>query len=277
MAATNVKKVRDLGGLSFQVREVLSAIIWGYGSGAPDATNGAGSAGVGALFVDVTNATLYKNAGTKATPSWNAVGTVAAGEITLAEGSILQGNASGVAAALAAGGSGKILVGDGTDLASVAVSGDVTLAANGAVTIANDAVEAAMVAADQLTAEHADQLADDATTFGLPVLLSIAGTGGADGSVDITLDEKVEVIDAWYVLKGDGTAGSAITLDDGTNAIVAAVDISAGSNDTQVYRAVNIDDSKSVIAASGTIGATWVSTGGDCPAFDCYVLCVKRA
>ena len=35
---------------------------------------------------------------------------------------------------------GQILVGDGTDIASVAVSGDVTLANDGAVTIADDAV-----------------------------------------------------------------------------------------------------------------------------------------
>ena len=35
---------------------------------------------------------------------------------------------------------GYILVGDGTDIASVAVSGDVTLAKDGAVTIADDAV-----------------------------------------------------------------------------------------------------------------------------------------
>lgn len=44
--------------------------------------------------------------------------------------------------------SGQILVGDGTDVASVAVSGDVTLAANGAVTIAANAVEASMLGAN---------------------------------------------------------------------------------------------------------------------------------
>ena len=40
---------------------------------------------------------------------------------------------------------GRILVGDGNDLASVAVSGDATLSAAGAVTIQAGAVETAML------------------------------------------------------------------------------------------------------------------------------------
>jgi hypothetical protein len=55
--------------------------------------------------------------------------------------------------------SGQIIVGDGTTTASVAVSGDATLAANGALTIANDAVTNAMIADD---AVDTDQIADDA-------------------------------------------------------------------------------------------------------------------
>ena len=55
--------------------------------------------------------------------------------------------------------SGHILVGDGTSYNPVAVSGDVTIASSGAITIANDAVEQAMVADD---AVGADQLASDA-------------------------------------------------------------------------------------------------------------------
>ena len=43
---------------------------------------------------------------------------------------------------------GYILVGDGTDVNSVAVSGDVTLSSAGAVTIATGAVENGMIAAD---------------------------------------------------------------------------------------------------------------------------------
>lgn len=65
----------------------------------------------------------------------------------LARGSIITGQGAGNRpTALDANDSGKILVGDGTDLNSVAVSGDATLAANGALTIANDAVSLAKMA-----------------------------------------------------------------------------------------------------------------------------------
>ena len=55
--------------------------------------------------------------------------------------------------------SGHVLVADGTNFNPVAMSGDATIAANGAITIANDAVEQAMIADD---AVGADQLASDA-------------------------------------------------------------------------------------------------------------------
>lgn len=55
----------------------------------------------------------------------------------LARGNIILGDSSGDPSALSAGGNGQILVGDGNDLASVAVSGDIALANNGAVTLAS--------------------------------------------------------------------------------------------------------------------------------------------
>ena len=55
--------------------------------------------------------------------------------------------------------SGHIMVADGTNFNPVAVSGDVTIASNGAVTIANAAVEHVMVAADAI---DSDNIADNA-------------------------------------------------------------------------------------------------------------------
>ena len=51
---------------------------------------------------------------------------------------------------------GHILVGDDTNYNPVAVSGDVTLASNGAVTIANDAVQAAMLNDDVINGQGAE-------------------------------------------------------------------------------------------------------------------------
>jgi hypothetical protein len=66
----------------------------------------------------------------------------------LNRGSILVGNASNVATPLDANDDGKILVGNGTDLNSVSVSGDCSLASSGALTIGNDKVTATKVSAE---------------------------------------------------------------------------------------------------------------------------------
>jgi hypothetical protein len=67
--------------------------------------------------------------------------------------------------------SGQIPVGNGTTLASVAVSGDATLASNGALTIANDAITSPKIAADIIqvatgSITAADIIATDADKFG---------------------------------------------------------------------------------------------------------------
>lgn len=67
------------------------------------------------------------------------------------QGSVIVGGEANAPTLLDANDSGKILVGDGTDLKSVAVSGDVSLAANGGVTIAALAVEEGMIAAGAVT------------------------------------------------------------------------------------------------------------------------------
>jgi hypothetical protein len=56
--------------------------------------------------------------------------------------------------------SGHIMVADGTNFNPVAVSGDVTIASNGAVTIANGAVETAMVNANVITGQTAETSLD---------------------------------------------------------------------------------------------------------------------
>lgn len=66
----------------------------------------------------------------------------------IARGKIIVGNASSDGIIVDANDSGKILVGDGTDLNSVPVTGDVSLASTGAVTIANSAVQVAMLHTD---------------------------------------------------------------------------------------------------------------------------------
>ena len=104
----------------------------------------------------------------------------------IARGSVKVGGTGNAPTDLDAKTSGQILVGDGTDIVSVAVSGDVTLAADGAVTIANDAVETAMIAHSLGTAgthQFTGSFSGDGSGLtGLDTTLSISGSSGG-GSV----------------------------------------------------------------------------------------------
>ena len=98
--------------------------------------------------------------------------------------------------------SGKLLVADGTSYEEVALSGDATLASNGALTIANDAVEQAMIADD---AVGADQLAANAVVNASVVDGALkADKLDIDGSTDIGAD----LVDADLMIVDDGAAGA---------------------------------------------------------------------
>ena len=80
--------------------------------------------------------------------------------------------------------SGQMLVANGTKFFPVAMSGDAPIASNGAITIANDAVEQAMIADD---AVGADQLASDAVVnASIAAAAAIDATKIADGSISNT-------------------------------------------------------------------------------------------
>lgn len=80
----------------------------------------------------------------------------------LAQGSLIVGGAAAAPTALDASTDAQILIGDGTDLNSVAVSGDITIDNAGAVTIAATAVETGMIALDAI---DGTLIADDAVSL----------------------------------------------------------------------------------------------------------------
>ena len=129
------------GGVSIRVYEydVNGDIVRATGTAASTTQDSIAGYAKGALYIDTDVATatkaLYENVGTTTSSSFNLIGDITAGEITLAEGSTLVGNASGVATAVVAKTSGRILVGNGTTAVLVAVSGDATLSSAGAVTV----------------------------------------------------------------------------------------------------------------------------------------------
>lgn len=107
---------------------------------------GFGVLGPGCLLIDYTNANIYINSNTKASPTWTLLvrGDTPA-DLALAQGNIFVGNGSGLAAAVSAKTNAQILVGDGTTVNSVAVSGDITVDNTGATAIGVGKVTSSMI------------------------------------------------------------------------------------------------------------------------------------
>ena len=111
-------------------------------------------------------------------------------------GNIIVGDASGDPAALDANDDGKILVGDGNDINSVAVSGDVTLANDGAVTIANDAVEGTMLNTNAADGSTMELSSDSLSVLKVPNALTLSTGLSAGGTFDGAAGRTVTVASA---------------------------------------------------------------------------------
>jgi hypothetical protein len=126
------------------------SIVYGNGSGA-SALLGKGAA---STFLQSDGSDIaYVAMSGDATLSAGAI-TIADNAVTLAKmagiarGSMIVGDASGDPVALAKGSSAQFAISDGDDLVYRSMSGDATIAANGAVTIAANAVEGSMINAN---------------------------------------------------------------------------------------------------------------------------------
>ena len=142
--------------------------------------------------------------------------------------------------------SGHIMVADGTNFNPVAVSGDVTIASNGAVTIANGAVETAMVNANVISGQSAETSLDtsndtllmfDNSASGLKKITLATLSSGLGGITDVVADTSPQ-------LGGD--------LDVNSNDIVSTSNgnITLTPNGTGVVR---IDGSNGIDMQSGAI------------------------
>jgi hypothetical protein len=168
--------------------------------------------------------------------------------------------------------SGHILVHDGSDsFDNVAISGDVTLASNGAVTIANSAVETAMIADDAVTLAKIDFLVDEDnmasdSAVKVPSQQSVKAyvdsqvtaqdldfQGDSGGALSIDLDSETL----------DIAGGTGVTTSGSGNTLTVAIGQSVGTtdnvtfNNTTVSGTLTSDDITSTnIAASGNLTVT---------------------
>ncbi len=144
----------------------------------------------------------------------------------IARGSIKVGGGSNAPTDLDAKGDGKILVGDGTDVASVAVSGDVSLANNGAVTIAANAVEGSMLnsnvagtgldyGSNQLSVDVSDFMTNGSNNR----VLTATGTDGQNAEANLTFDGSTLALTGALTVSSNATITGNLTVNGSTTAI----------------------------------------------------------
>ena len=135
--------------------------------------------------------------------------------------------------------SAKILVGNGSNKATeVAVSGDVTMANTGAVTIANDAIDSEHYAADSIDSEHYAPGSVDQAAIGT----------GAVGESQIANDSI-----SLAKMKANSVGSSQIVND-----AIDSQHYAADSIDTEHYAANSVD---STAIADDAVTATQISSG----------------
>jgi uncharacterized protein YdeI (BOF family) len=139
--------------------------------------------------------------------------------------------------------SGHIMVADGSNFNPVAVSGDVTIAANGAVTIANDAVETAMIGDNQVTTA---KLSGSVAVIGMSAKVtvgssspSITASVNTSGITDNGTGDFTIAIDTDY---GNANFAATVTTfdNDGTSRNVGDNTVeaqAAGTIQVKTYRA----------------------------------------
>lgn len=215
-----------------------------------DATDGYAK---GCIFIDTNvgagSVGVYLNDGTTTSSDFNVVGTIGALSVdtaniaalavtnaklyTTARGSIKVGGAGNVVSDLVAKSSGYILVGDGTDLKSVAVSGDVTLSTAGAVAIGAGKVTPQMRS----------------------VLTKV--TENTDGSISVTAAQLV----GGYMEKTNNSGGFNMTLDTAANIQSAFVATSGAYFEWTLYN--HSGQTATLVAGAGVtiIGGTSIANG----------------
>ena len=215
------------------------------------------------------------------------VGVVAGGAVTIANdvvtnaklanmtrGTIKVGGGSNAPTDLDAKTSGQILIGDGTDVASVAVSGDIAIVANGTTTIQADAVHASMLNDDivsglsdinALIAGTDELIVSDAGTLKrtdvsrLGTFLAGDGLGESSGVMNVNVDDSsIETNSDALRIKASGV----------TNAMLANDGITIAGNDKSLGSTITGDEiiagvSNNAISGDkingGTIDATTIT------------------
>jgi len=160
--------------------------------------------------------------------------------------------------------SGYMLVADGTNYNPVAISGDVTMAANGAVTIAAGAVENSMLADD---AVGADELAANAV-----VNASVLGSAAIEYS-------KMEAVAGGSIIVGNGSnVGTIVAVSgDATLSNAGVLTIAANAVEGSMLNTDVISGQTALASGLAATDELMVSDGGTLKRMDVSVLSAFQA
>ncbi len=249
-----------------------AASTWSTAAGALDLSGFSGInlkvAGTTVADIGATSATAVTFAANKSIVGAAGSGAVTfgsmTGDMTMPTGSISWAGAANKNFSLSTSGTGTITVDNASTWSIGATNGTTG-------TIGRSGQALNFPGAVNLTGTvSVPTVASASVVGGLPLVFPLTVSSGANGDQDITVTPKIRVIKAWLVMKGAGTAGSAVTVKNGATAITEALDVSAAI-DKAVVDFVSIDDAQMDIAAAGTLRISHASTGGDFPGAELYV------
>ena len=168
---------------------------------------------------------IFANISGDATVAGGGALTIAADSVSntmlenMTRGTVKVGGGSNAPTDLDAKTDGQILVGDGTDIASVAVSGDVSLANDGAVTIAANAVEGSMLNSnvagtglDYGSNELSVDVSDFMTNGSNNRVLTATGTDGQNAEANLTFDGSTLIVNGNLEVAGTQTTVNSTNL-----------------------------------------------------------------
>lgn len=161
----------------------------------------------GAILVQATDGVIYINtAADGVTPTWNSVGNIAPSEITLADGKVLIGGVSGLAAAQT-------------------ISGDITITNAGVSAIGADKVLKAMLA-PSVRATYMDMFLDDSyTTVGgaAAEVIAVAGVLPTDKVIVSLYDAGTNTVSIVSAVAGTDDITVTFSADPGNDAVIAYI------------------------------------------------------
>jgi len=245
---------------------------------------------------EIIYVTSASGAATVTTGELTASASLGTGEVTsthILDGTILNADVNASAgielSKLEAVTDGQMIVGNGSNVpTAVTMSNHATLANNGALTlaanavdtneIANFAVTPLKLAAGAVTGSKIASYAVDDVAASMPYMLVFDTAGGATANADKTITYKMTITEVYVINKADGTPGDTIQLQTASGANNITNPINVGGVSGTKTGASDLHTTYSVIDAGGTLRIAQTDGGGsDSPACRVVVVGFKTA